>query len=315
MIDVDWLVDDLLRVEDLLVSSAGASSHPLVREPALHLIRAGGKRLRPALVLITSRAGEPGRRATDLASASVELVHLATLYHDDVIDETEVRRGVATVDARWGTDVAVLVGDYLFAVACTLAADAGGSVPGILARAIAEVCEGQVAETATVGDARRSIDEYIATVEMKTAALFSASCRLGVETAGGDQATARILSDYGRALGVTFQIVDDLLDLIGSPEVIGKQPGTDLREGVFTLPVLLACERDPTLIQQLEDGRDLSSILPSLRATQALDEALSYASSRAREARSVLTELESAPWTRTLETILQGVIAQVPVPV
>ncbi|MDQ4144466.1 MAG: polyprenyl synthetase family protein, partial [Actinomycetota bacterium] len=115
MIGPSWLVDDMVRVEDLLMETAGASQHPLVSEPSLHLLKAGGKRLRPALVMLASRAGRPGARSTELAAAAVELVHLATLYHDDVIDGTDTRRGVPTAHAKWGTDVAVLAGDYLFA--------------------------------------------------------------------------------------------------------------------------------------------------------------------------------------------------------
>ena len=138
MLSPAWLVDDMRRIEDLLLDTAGGSTSAVVGEASTHLMRAGGKRVRPALVMATSRVGETGRRSTDLAAAAVELVHLATLYHDDVIDETETRRGVPTVHARWGIDVAVLAGDYLFARGCTLGADAGGEVPGILARAIAE---------------------------------------------------------------------------------------------------------------------------------------------------------------------------------
>ena len=315
MIEADWLVEDLLRVESLLVATAGASSHSLVREPALHLINAGGKRLRPALVLISSRAGTPGSRETDLAAASVELVHLATLYHDDVIDETSIRRGVPTVSSRWGTEVAVLVGDYLFARACELAADAGGEVPGLLARAIADVCEGQVAETATVDDPARTVESYVATVEKKTAALFRVACELGASTSGaGDDARAALMT-YGAALGTTFQVVDDLLDLSGSKDVIGKEPGTDLREGVFTLPVLIACERRPELRSMLATERDLSVVLPILQETGALGAALEFATSEAGRARDALSSLPASEWRTSLETVIDGVIAQVPEPV
>ena len=315
MIDASWLVEDLLRVEGILTDAAGASDHKLVREPALHLIGAGGKRLRPALVLITSRAGTPGARTTDLSAAAVELVHLATLYHDDVIDETEVRRGVPTVSAKWGIEVAVLVGDYLFARACTLGADAGGEVPGILARAIADVCEGQIAETATVGRVDRSVDEYLDTVRMKTAALFRAACDLGASTSDAAEDVRAALVEYGETLGMMFQVVDDLLDLLGSPEVTGKQPGTDLKEGVFTLPVLIACERDPSLRARLGQERDLTTILPTLQETGAIDSALARAGELADRARAALERLPRSEWRDTLDTIVEGVLAQVPVAV
>jgi len=315
VIEANWLVEDLVRVERILTETAGASDHQLVKGPALHLIEAGGKRLRPALVLISSRAGTPGATATDLSAAAVEMVHLATLYHDDVIDETEMRRGVATVSARWGIEVAVLVGDYLFARACTLGADAGGDVPGILARAIADVCEGQVSETATLGSTERTVAGYLDTVSKKTAALFRAACELGASTSGAGARERNALARYGESLGMMFQVVDDLLDLLGSPEVIGKQPGTDLKEGVFTLPVLIACERDPSLRKRLSIERDLATILPILQETGAIDEALARANQIAAEARSALDELPESEWRDTLETVLDGVLAQVPVAV
>ena len=238
---MNWLADDVDRVENLLQNTAGASSHPLVSEACLHLIKAGGKRVRPTLVLLSSHAGEVRGHATDLSAAAVELVHLATLYHDDVMDETETRRGVPTAHSKWGTEVAVLAGDYLFACGCGLGADAGGEVPGILARAIAQVCEGQIVETASLNDPRRPVDDYIRTISLKTAALFRASCELGAATSGTSPVERSALVTYGERLGLAFQVVDDVLDLLGDPSVIGKQPGTDLKAGVFTAPVLLAC--------------------------------------------------------------------------
>jgi heptaprenyl diphosphate synthase len=243
------------------------------------------------------------------------LVHLATLYHDDVIDETEMRRGVPTVSARWGIEVAVLVGDYLFARACSLGADAGGDVPGILANAIADVCEGQIAETATVGRPERSVAEYLDTVRRKTAALFRAACELGASTSNATDSARAALARYGEALGMVFQIVDDLLDLVGSPDVLGKLPGTDLKEGVFTLPVLLACEREPSLRDRLRTERELETILPALRDAGAIETSLSRAGEFAEEARSALGSIPASDWRDTLETVVEGVLAQVPVAV
>jgi len=312
MIGPSWLIDDVLRVENLIRSVAGSSLHPLVAEPALHLIEAGGKRLRPALVLLASRAGESGRRETDLAGAAVEMVHLATLYHDDVIDETETRRGVPTAHAKWGIEVAVLAGDYLFACGCALGADAGGEVPGILARAIARVCEGQIVETANLGDPRREVDDYVDTIRAKTAELFRTSCELGAATSGAPVAHRKALVEYGEHLGLAFQIVDDLLDLIGDPQVTGKTPGTDLREGVFTAPVLLACRRDPALAARLESGdRDLDELLPIVRASGGVEAALDLAALYADRARSALERLPGAEWSSALKMIVDGVLAQV----
>ena len=307
-----WLADDMARIEDLLFEAAGASQLALVAEASTHLIKAGGKRLRPALVMICSRAGEPGRRATDLAATAIELVHLATLYHDDVIDETETRRGVPTAHAKWGTDVAVLAGDYLFASGSALGADAGGEVPGILARAIAEVCEGQIAETEAAGDPLRPVEDFLDTIGKKTGALFRASCDLGAATSGAGPDARSALVAFGSHLGLAFQMVDDLLDLTGDAKVTGKTPGTDLKEGVYTLPVLLACRTHPGLAGRLLEGRrGLEDVLPVLEGSGALAEALERARAEAAAAEQALEALPEAPWRSALQEVLDGVLAQV----
>jgi geranylgeranyl pyrophosphate synthase len=307
-----WLVDDLVRVEELLVSTASASVYPLVQEASTHLIKAGGKRLRPALVLVTSRAGAAGREETDRAAAAVELLHLASLYHDDVIDETDIRRGVPSVHSRWGNEVAILAGDFLFACGSLLGARAGAEVPAILARALADVCEGQIAETERVGDPSRSTGQYVETIKRKTAALFRAACELGVVTSGADASLRQPLAAYGENLGLAFQMVDDLLDFVGDPRVTGKTLGTDLKEGIFTLPVLIASERDPALAAELHpDRRDLKVVLPMLESTGALDATFDHATDYVGRARASLDGLPETEWTSVLLTISQGVLAQV----
>jgi heptaprenyl diphosphate synthase len=308
-----WLVDDLLRVEQLLLETAGSSLHPLVSESSTHLIRAGGKRLRPSLVLVCSRAGEPGRRETDLAAAAVELIHLATLYHDDVIDETETRRGAPTVHSKWGVEVAVLAGDYLFAHGSALGAKAGHDVPSILALAVADVCEGQIVETAALSEPRRGVDHYMKTIAGKTGSLFRASCEMGATTSDASPEARASLADYGRNLGLAFQIVDDLLDLVGDPSVTGKIPGTDLKEGVFTLPVLLGVERDEALGGALDRGEvELDSVLPVLESTGALQAARDAATDHGRAATEASRRAGAGEWQEGLETIVQGVLAQLP---
>lgn len=308
-----WFVEDMRRVEDLLTSTAASSVHPLVSESSTHLIKAGGKRLRPALVVICSRAGQAGRLATYQAASGIELIHLASLYHDDVIDETETRRGVPTAHSKWGVEVAVLAGDFLFATGCALGAQAGGEVPLLIATALAEVCEGQIVETESVGDPARSVGEYLETIKRKTAALFRASCELGVVTSGADAALRPHLARFGEKLGIAFQLVDDLLDLFGDPDVTGKIPGTDLREGVFTMPILLAVERDPRLGEILSQGtRSLDAIMPILERTGAIDEAFEIARRFSGEARDALYEIPAGEWRDALEGIVHGVLDQVP---
>jgi geranylgeranyl pyrophosphate synthase len=308
-----WLVDDMRRVENLLMSTAASSVHPLVSESSTHLIKAGGKRLRPALVVIASRAGEPARRATYQAAAGIELIHLASLYHDDVIDETETRRGVPTAHSKWGVEVAVLAGDFLFATGCALGAQAGGEVPLLIAGALAEVCEGQIVETESVGNPGRSVTEYFDTIRRKTAALFRASCELGVVTSGAAPSLRPALATFGEQLGIAFQLVDDLLDLFGDPEVTGKSPGTDLREGVFTMPVLVACERDPALVDMLTSGeRSLDAVMPILSRTGAVDDAFAAAANHGKAARQALADLPESEWRGALDAIVDGVLRQIP---
>ena len=310
--DLEWLVTDLLRVEEIMRTAVASSSHQLVNDAAMHLINAGGKRLRPALVMVTSRSGEVQGRRSDLSAAALELVHIATLMHDDVIDETQTRRGVATVHARWGVEVAVLSGDYLFARGCALGAEAGGEVPGILADAIGRVCEGQISETAAVGDPTRSVAHYTSTVEMKTAALFRAACELGAATSGAPREVQQSLAAYGTHLGVTFQIVDDLLDLVGDPAITGKMRGSDLREGVFTLPVLVAAERDQRVAAALQArDRDLEVVLDLVRDAGALEAAFREAESRGRAAIGALEPLGDGEWLASLRSIVEGVLGQV----
>ena len=311
--DAPWLVEDLLRVETVMTEAVSSGVHPLVGEASMHLIRAGGKRLRPALVLMTSRAGSSGGRTTDLAAAAIELVHIATLYHDDVIDETAVRRGVPTVHRRWGVEIAVLAGDYLFARGCALGAEAGGEVPGILARAIGEVCEGQIVETAALNEPSRPVEDFIATIRRKTAALFRAACELGAATSGADSPTRSALVAYGESLGITFQLVDDLLDVIGDPAITGKAVGSDLREGVFTLPFLLAAGRDEETRAALAAGeRELDRFLPALHDTEAIRDSIGTAEAYAREARSSLEAVQPGDFRDALVTVVEGVLGQIP---
>ncbi len=306
-----WLASDLRRVEKLMMETVGDSMHPLVSDASLHLLKAGGKRMRPTLVVITSRSGPGDGAATHLGAAAIELVHLATLYHDDVIDGTGTRRGVPTAHSKWGTEIAVLAGDYLFALGCALGAEAGGRVPLILARALAEVCEGQIAETAALGSPERSVADYVDTIRLKTAALFKAACELGDTTSGADGAAAA-LEYYGECLGLAFQVVDDVLDLVGDAEVTGKVPGTDLKEGVFTAPVLIAGERDPALPEALARGeRELETVMPYLLATGALEDAVALAGSFAGSARGALEPLGSGAWREALEELVDGVMDQV----
>jgi len=248
----------LRRVESRLRAVAATPDEQLA-ELALHGIEAGGKRLRPALVVCAATAiggrDAVSERVID-AAAAVELLHLASLYHDDVLDSASLRRGRPSANALWGNHMAVLGGDVLLAHAYGVAADLGAPELRRFAHTLTALCSGQIAESAAQFDPARDVSHYDASIRGKTAALLATSCWLGASTAGASPQAADALACFGTELGVAFQIVDDVLDLYGHGHAIGKPAGSDLREGVFTLPVLMALQRDPALERLLVVGID-----------------------------------------------------------
>ncbi|HKG38212.1 MAG TPA: polyprenyl synthetase family protein [Conexibacter sp.] len=250
---------------------------------ALHGIEAGGKRLRPVLVVSAAIAigGDEavGERVID-AAAAVELLHLASLLHDDVLDEASVRRGRPSANALWGNHAAVLGGDFLLSHAYRVAAELGAAELRRLAHTLAAVCSGQVAESAARFDTARDFAHYDASIRGKTAALLATACWLGAATAGAPPQLADALACFGTELGVAFQVVDDVLDLYGHGLQIGKPAGSDLRAGVFTLPVLMALQRDPALVELLIENIDqqgIGEVGLRVRAVGADRRAVAYA--------------------------------------
>jgi len=278
------LAADLKRVEALLVEGT-RSSDPFLGEVAGHLVQAGGKRLRPALALCTSYAVHgPGPASDDVitGAVAVELVHLGSLYHDDVIDEAATRRGVPSVNARWSNIVAILAGDFLLARASEMAASLGAEVASLLATTIGELCRGQVLELAHLFDVDRDEDSYRSAIGGKTAALFATACRIGGMVSGIGGTRLDALTEFGSHLGICFQIVDDVLDVTGTETSLGKPAGNDLLEGVYTLPVIYALERSPGLREVL--GRKLDpEQLEAARRLTASDGAIDAALGAARE--------------------------------
>ncbi|MFN0029221.1 MAG: polyprenyl synthetase family protein [Acidimicrobiales bacterium] len=232
---------DLARVDDEL-RKAVETDDDLLTEIAGHLIKAGGKRLRPGFVVASALVGatEMGPASHDvvLGGVSVELVHLGSLYHDDVMDEAKTRRTVDSVNARWGNLKAILGGDFLLAKASEIAAGLGTEVAGLLAATIAKLCEGQVRELRNIFNIDRSEDSYFSAIAGKTAALFAASTRIGAIVGGLSRTDIDRLSSFGTNYGMAFQIVDDILDLVSTEEELGKPSGNDLMQGVYTLPVI-----------------------------------------------------------------------------
>ena len=211
---------------------------PFLDEIATHLIDAGGKRLRPGLTIASaSLKGLPVSEDTLLGGVSVELVHLASLYHDDVMDEATRRRNVVSVNARWGNLLAIVAGDFLLARSAEIAASLGTEIAGLLASTLARLCQGQIGEVKAAYDIERSEDEYLTAIADKTAALMATACRIGALTAGLDRRSIEALTTFGESLGMVFQIRDDVFDIVASEADLGKPPGQDLAEGTYTLPV------------------------------------------------------------------------------
>ena len=247
---------DRERVEAALLAAVRTRDAYLT-ELASHLIVAGGKRLRPVMTIAAAQVG--GKVAVSDAviqgAIACELVHLGSLYHDDVMDESTMRRGVDTVNAKWGNLQAIVAGDFLLARASGIAASLGNEIAGLLARTIAELCEGQIEELQHTYSVARTVPSYLVSIEGKTASLFATSARIGAIVAGHDADVVEALTNYGTAFGMVFQIVDDILDVIATDAELGKRAGHDMEEGVYTLPVLL------TLAQQSSDSDELRGFL------------------------------------------------------
>ncbi|MBM3569229.1 MAG: polyprenyl synthetase family protein [Alphaproteobacteria bacterium] len=235
---------DLSRVNAIVIERA-QSPIPLIPQIARHLIAAGGKRIRPMLTLAAARlCGHAGDEAAVKLAAAVEFIHTATLLHDDVVDDSALRRGKSSANAVWGNAASVLVGDFLFTRSFQLMVETGSlRVLDILSHASSTIAEGEVNQLTASGDLSTSEAKYLDVISAKTAALFAAACRVGAVIAGRPPAEEEALDDYGRNIGIAFQLVDDVLDYAARQDKLGKTVGDDFREGKITLPVLLAYRR------------------------------------------------------------------------
>lgn len=247
---------DRERLETALLAAVHTRDAYLT-ELASHLIVAGGKRLRPVMTIAAAQVGGKAEVSDAVIQGAIacELVHLGSLYHDDVMDESTMRRGVDTVNAKWGNLQAIVAGDFLLARASGIAASLGNEIAGLLARTIAQLCEGQIEELQHTYSVARTVPSYLVSIEGKTASLFATSARIGALVAGHDSDVVDALTNYGTSFGMVFQIVDDILDVIATDTELGKRAGHDMEEGVYTLPVLL------TLAQQSSDTEELRSFL------------------------------------------------------
>lgn len=244
LLNVPKLPKYLLLVEEEL-NKAVSSDNAYLSVPIGRLIRARSKRLRPSLLIaIVVNQGVKINQRVISSCVAVELVHLASLVHDDIIDEAEIRWGVPTINAKEGISTAIIVGDYLFAKANQQAIVASPDIAKIISRTVELLCQGEINEMADEFDVERSVSSLIKTMEGKTAALVSATCQIGGICAGLSKLDVNSLYNYGRAFGISFQVIDDLLDLLSTPELLGKPIGNDVKEGVYTLPLVLAIASD-----------------------------------------------------------------------
>jgi heptaprenyl diphosphate synthase len=285
-------VEDMLRV-------AVKSDHSLLADSSRHLAEAGGKRFRPMLVLLASEFGDPAAPGVVPAAVVVELTHLATLYHDDVMDEAVMRRGEASANSRWDNTVAILTGDYLFARASDLLADLGPEAVRIQARTFARLVQGQIEETAGPAEGVDPLQHYLDVVQGKTGSLIAASGQLGALLAGAAPEVVRTLTSVCEKIGIAFQLSDDILDVASESAESGKTPGTDLREGVHTLPVLHVLRSTSPgdahlrelLVSDLSDDARHAEALALLRAHPAMDQARADLRQWVDEARAELATL------------------------
>jgi len=308
LMDLPNMVDALARVDEELHRTV-ETDDPLLTEIAGHLIKAGGKRQRPGFCIAAAAALTPdqGRasQASVLGGVSVELVHLGSLYHDDVMDEAETRRTVESVNARWGNLKAILGGDFLLAKASEIAAGLGTEVAGLLAATIARLCEGQVRELVNVFDVERTESAYLAAIGGKTAALFSSACRIGALVGELPRPVVDALTTFGHSYGMAFQIVDDVLDVVATDEQLGKPAGNDLVQGVYTLPVIWALQAEghgdlrrrlgqPLGPDEMVEAREL------IRRNGAVPAALDMAHAYVDEALGALAPMEATPAVEAL---------------
>ncbi|CAG6391388.1 polyprenyl synthetase family protein [Streptomyces cocklensis] len=312
----------LAAVEEGLLE-ATKSDVPFITDAARHLLQAGGKRFRPLLVMLGAQFGDPFAPRVVPSAVVVELTHLATLYHDDVMDEADARRGVPSANIRWGNSVAVLTGDFLFSRASHILADLGPEAVRIQAEAFERLVTGQILETVGPRDGRDPLDHYLEVLAGKTSSLMAVSARFGSMMSGAEESVVHTLTQYGERIGIAFQLADDVLDIASDSHESGKTPGTDLREGIPTLPVLHVRKRyaqaggavsadDRRLIELLDgdltDDALHAEALGLLRAHPALDQARRDSLRYAEEARTALAPLPEGPAKQALVGLCDAVV-------
>ena len=284
-----------------------------------HLIYAGGKRLRPILAVASATSGEGAATQEDLlGGVALELMHLASLYHDDVMDAAEVRRNVDSVNARYGNLIAIVAGDYLMARSAAIAADLGTDVAGLLARTLAALTRGQVSEVRTAFSVERTEADYFAAIEGKTAALMASSCRVGALTAHLSDDEREALTEFGRCFGMIYQLRDDILDVIATDNELGKPAGQDLAEGIYNLPTIFAL-RDANVGAELHgvlgailDDEDRERARKLVVATDGIERTIAAAQTYLAQAHVALASLPSAQLRSGFASLIESLLEDLP---
>jgi heptaprenyl diphosphate synthase len=310
--------DGVARIEQLMDTELHGADG-VMTESLLHLFMAGGKRFRPLFTVLSAQIGpKPDAFEVTIAGAVIEMVHLATLYHDDVMDEAEVRRGAPSANLRWGNNVAILAGDYLFATASRLVSRLGPEAVRIIAETFAQLVTGQMRETRGVPDGADSVEQYLKVVHEKTGCLIGAAGRFGAMFSGADGDQVERLSRLGDLVGTAFQIADDIIDIDSDSDESGKLPGTDVREGVRTLPMLYALAEpgpDGVRLRELlagpvEDDAAVAEALTLLRASPGMAKAKDVLAQYAAQARHELDQLPDVPGRRALAALVDYTISR-----
>jgi len=310
--------EDLARL-DTLLSESVIFGDAYLDAVTTHLIYAGGKRLRPLLAVASATSGERGATHEDLlGGVALELMHLASLYHDDVMDEAAVRRNVDSVNARYGNLIAIVAGDYLMARSAAIAADLGTDVAGLLARTLAALTRGQVSEVRTAFSIERTEEDYYATIEDKTAALMASSCRVGALTARLPVEEREALTEFGRCFGLIYQMRDDILDVIATDNELGKPAGQDLAEGIYNLPTIFAL-RDANVGEELRgvlgailDDEDRERARKLVVATDGIERTITSAQTFLAQAHVALNTLPGEKLRNGLSSLIESLLEDLP---
>ena len=303
------LLADMAKVEELMRSHI-KGDYPLVIETSRHLVEAGGKRLRPLLTLLAAQFGDPSNYDIIKAAVCCELTHLATLYHDDVMDDAVLRRGVISANKKWDNAVAILTGDYLFSKVSDMLADIGPEAVKLQAKTFERLVIGQIKETQGKSEGLSQIDHYMKVVADKTGSLIATSARFGALLSGASIQTVEVLTKFGEKIGVAFQVADDLLDISSNETASGKTPGTDLKEGIPTLVTLYVIAAnnpaDKDLISKLNgpiSESDLLEVITQLRSHKALSDVKEYLANVANEANDLLKDLPEGAAKEALKNL------------